>query len=203
MKDASTRVVLILLLSGAAAGDVLAQTARGGTSSAGRRLFHSAAAGTNGLSCAHCHADFDEDRRADGRIRAAHSLANGARRETWWGQEKGTYSNMAGAAVECVKHYMRNPKGLTAQRAFDLQAYLAAITRQPITTPQLITPAVDKTGQYSGFEGGDRHRGRNYFYAACHSCHPNGGAGIAPAIPRDRDPAFYARKVREIGRAHV
>ena len=37
----------------------------------------------------------------------------------------------------------------------------------------------------------------NFFFATCHTCHPNGNAGIAPALPRDKDPAFYARKVRE------
>lgn len=197
MKATSLRALVLLLLVCVCAAAVQAQTARRGTSAAGRRLFHSAAASANGLSCAHCHADFDEDRRGDGLIRAGHSLANGARRETWWGQEKGTYPDIAAAAVECVKHFMRNPKGLTSQQAFDLQTYLAGITTQPITTPQLVAPGADKTGQYRGFEGGDRSRGRHHFYAACHACHPNGRAGIAPAIPRDRDPAFYAKKVRE------
>ena len=70
MKATSLRALVLLLLVCVCAAAVQAQTARRGTSAAGRRLFHSAAASANGLSCAHCHADFDEDRRGDGLIRA-------------------------------------------------------------------------------------------------------------------------------------
>ncbi len=91
---------------------------------------------------------------------------------------------------------MRNPKKLTAQQLVDLQAYLKRINRRPILTPQVYAAGGDLTGEYAGFEGGDKILGRGLFYATCHSCHPNGNAGIAPSLPRDRDAAFYARKVR-------
>jgi mono/diheme cytochrome c family protein len=61
-----------------------------------------------------------------------------------------------------------------------------------------MAPAADKTGEYVGFDGGYRITGRQLFFAACHTCHPNGNAGIAPApIARDQSPAYYARKIRE------
>ena len=188
---------IVLLLS---ALPLKAQMPLTGTSAAGRRLFHSPAISTNGLSCAHCHADFDEERQSDGLIRAGHSLYDAAARETWWGKdpsESDAYPNIAAAAVVCVEHYMRNPGKLTAQQAIDLQTYLLAITQHPVRTPLAIAPAADKTGEYRGFEGGNRLSGRPLFYAACHACHPNGNAGIAPALPRDRPASFYARKIRE------
>ena len=133
-------------------------------------------------------------------MRAGHSLANSTNRLTWWGQEPESpdrYPDMAHAGVRCVVTFMLNPKKLTAQELVDLQAYLRAINRHPILVPLPNTAGGDLTGEYAGFEGGDRILGRGLFYAACHTCHPNGNAGIAPVIPRDNDAAFYARKVRE------
>ena len=49
------------------------------TSSEGRKLFNSPATSTNGLSCANCHAHFDESKLNDGLIRAGHSLYSAAR----------------------------------------------------------------------------------------------------------------------------
>ena len=178
-----------------------AQSAPKGAWMEGRGLFHSPAVSTNGLACIHCHADFDEKRDNDGLLRAGHSLANAANRQTYWGQEfeaPDRYQDMAHAGVRCVDIFMLNPKKLTAQQLVDLQAYLERINRRPILAPLTYTAIGDLTGEYAGFEGGDKILGRGLFYSACHSCHPNGNAGIAPvAIPRDRDPSFYTRKIRE------
>ena len=190
----------VLILSTLFILPLAAQMKMSGTPTAGRRLFHSPAVSANGLSCANCHADFDEERRDDGLIRSSHSLYNAAGRETWWGkdpQKPDAYTNISAAAIVCVEHYMRNPKKLTAQQMLDLQAYLKKISPYPTRAALAIAPAADKTGEYSSFAGGNRFSGKPLFFATCHVCHPNGNAGIAPAIPRDRDPAFYARKIRE------
>ncbi len=172
-----------------------------GTSEAGRRLFYSPTISTNGLSCADCHADFDEDKHDDGLIRAGHSLFSAYYRTTWWGKDPeadDAYATIDEAAVVCVLHYMRNKDKLTAQQQLDLRAYLKAISQRVLYTPLAIAPAADQTGAYAGFGGGNRLNGKALFYAACHSCHPNANAGIAPApIPRDREPAYYARIIRE------
>ena len=79
-----------------------------------------------------------------------------------------------------------------------MQEYLQQINRRPVSPPLAIAPGADKTGEYAGFEGGDRIRGRGLFYAACHACHPNGNTGISQVpLPRDKPAAFYARKIRE------
>lgn len=192
-------VALCLLFVAVVGGD--AQVRPKGVQIEGRILFHSPAVSTNGLACINCHADFDEKRNRDGLLRAANSLANSASRQTWWGQEHedpDRHQDISHAAVVCVETFMRNPKKLTAQELVDLQEYLKGINRRPMLEP--LTPAVggDLTGEYAGFDGGDKIVGRGLFFAACHTCHPNGNSGIAPvAIPRDREPAFYARKIRE------
>lgn len=171
-----------------------------GTADAGRRLYYSAAMSTNGLSCAHCHADFDEVAEDDGLIRAGHSLYGAASRPNWWGREPdqpNAYPNIAAAAAVCVEHFMRNPQRLTAQQMVDLRAYLRFINRKQQRESLALVSGADLTGEYLGFEEGDRLKGRDLFYAACHSCHPNAKSGIGPALPRDREPAFYAKKVRE------
>ena len=172
-----------------------------GTSEAGRRLFYSPAISTNGLSCAHCHTDFNEKTHNDGLIRAGHSLFNAYYRTTWWGknpESPDAYATIDEAAVVCVLHYMRNKDKLTAQQQLDLRAYLKSISRRVLETPLALAPAADPTGEYKGFEGGNRLSGKELFYAACHSCHPNGNAGIAPKpLARDQKPAYYARVIRE------
>ena len=154
-----------------------------GTSEAGRLLFYSPAISTNGLSCAHCHADFDEETYNDGLIRAGHSLFNAYYRTTCGGKDPeapDAYATIDEAAVVCVLHYMRNKDKLTAQQQLHLRAYLKAISQRALRTPLALAPAADHTGEYKGFEGGNRLSGKDLFYAACHSCHPNGNAGIAP-----------------------
>lgn len=172
-----------------------------GTSVAGRRLFHSPSVSNNGLSCGHCHADFDEAKRADGLIRPAHSLYNAYYRETWWGMDPeadNAYATIDEAALVCVVHYMRNKTKLTAQQLLDLRAYLKSLSFKIIRIAQPIAPAADMTGEYPGFTGGNRFEGKEIFYSACHSCHPNGNGGIAPKpLPRDQEPSYYAKYIRE------
>ena len=172
-----------------------------GTATEGRVIFHSPAVGANGLSCFDCHADFDESRQKDGLIRSGHSLYNAARRKTFWGQEPDSpnvYPDISHAAVICVEHFMRSPDKLTAQQRLSLQAYLQSINRLSEAPALALSPGADKTGEYAHFDGGDRIRGRQLFYAACHVCHPNGNAGIASLpLAKDKDPSYYARKIRE------
>ncbi|MFH1566465.1 MAG: c-type cytochrome [Gemmatimonadota bacterium] len=196
MRRLTTFVALAVLLV-APAG---AQVKISGSAPEGRLLFHSPALSGNGLACTNCHADFDEVRRNDGLIRAGHSLENAASRQTFWGQELDSpdrYPDISSAAVVCVETYLQRPDKLTAQQKLSLETYLRAIDRQPVVLPLAYAPAADLTGEYAGFGGGDKRRGRELFYAACHVCHPNGNSGLAPAIPRGKEPAFYARKVRE------
>ena len=122
MKNIGLLVALVSLFIHTFAPLLPAQTPIRGQASSGRQLFYSSALSTNGLSCAHCHADFDEAKQNDGRIRAAHSLYNGARRVTWWGraaEQPDSFPNMAAAALICIEDYMRSPQKLTAHQLLD------------------------------------------------------------------------------------
>ncbi len=171
------------------------------SSSAGRKLFHSPAISNNGLSCANCHAHFDEVKQGDGLIRAGHSLYSAAKRSTFWGKDPelpGAFPDISAAATICIKQFMLNERGLTARQMQDLQLFLESITRRPLPTPLPIAPAADKTGLYAGFDGGNKLLGRDLFYAACNVCHPNGNRGIASEpISRDRPASYYAKAIRE------
>lgn len=108
------------------------------------------------------------------------------------------YATIDEAALVCVVHYMRNKTKLTAQQLLDLRAYLKSLSFKIIRIAQPIAPAADMTGEYPGFTGGNRFEGKEIFYSACHSCHPNGNAGIAPKpLPRDQEPSYYAKYIRE------
>ena len=136
-----------------------AQMRMRGTSKGGRVLYHSPAAGRNGLACIDCHADFDEKKLSDGKLRAGHALINAAKRKTYWGQDPevdNLYPDIAHAAVVCVEEFMLNPDKLTSQQLLDLQSYLRNITRQPITAPLALAASADKTGEYGGFGGATR-----------------------------------------------
>ncbi|MBT5059179.1 MAG: cytochrome c [Gemmatimonadetes bacterium] len=179
---------------------VAAQRGARGTAAEGRVLFHSPSLSTNGLACINCHSDFDETREPDGRLRAGHPLYNATMRATYWGQQENDpdrYQSIGDAAVVCVEHFMQNPDKLTARQVESLTEYLKFKSPRPLSEPLALAPAADKTGEYLGHDGGDRIRGRDLFYATCHVCHPNANAGIGVAIPRSKDPTFYAQKVRE------
>jgi len=195
-----TSALLLTILALSAPDAVLAQKGARGTAAEGRVLFHSPALSTNGLACINCHSDFDEQREPDGLMRAGHPLYNATQRATFWGQQENDpdrYQSIGDAAVVCVEHFMKNPDKLTARQVESLSEYLKFKSPRPLTDALALAAAADKTGQYLGHDGGDRIRGRELFYSACHVCHPNANGGIGVPIPRDKDPAFYARKVRE------
>lgn len=195
-----THMLLLTVLALCLPGLAHAQRGARGTAAEGRILFHSPSLSTNGLSCIDCHSDFNEQREPDGLKRAGHPLYNATLRATFWGQQEADpdrYLNIGDASVVCVEHFMQNRDKLTARQVESLYEYLKSRSPRPLTDPLALAPAADKTGQYLGHDGGDRIRGRELFYAACHVCHPNTEKGIGAALPRDKDPAFYARKVRE------
>ena len=162
----------------------------------GRKLFYDASLGTNGTSCAMCHADFDENRNPDGLIRVGHPLYNAAYRYGFWGEEtRDNYKTVAHGAAVCVEHYMQNPDKLDAQQLEDLNAYILEISPQMKIRPLFPAPAAARV--YDGFEAGDRRIGRKLFYRACHVCHPNGGSGIGPALNPNLPAGAYAKKIRE------
>lgn len=164
----------------------------------GRRVFHSAAIGTNGVACGDCHATVeDEATQGDGRIRAGHSLWGVARRPYWRGDpRKADAPTLRKALDACATLFMGGE--LVPEDGARLVAFLESISPKPGQPPIVIQPALEANQDYDRekYRGGDADRGRLSFFSACHGCHPKGGAGLGPAIA-GKPLGEIARRVRE------
>jgi cytochrome c553 len=166
--------------------------------SQGRKVFYSAALGRTGMACADCHAVVeDEATQGDGKLRAGHTLWGSAGRAYWRGDaRKLDYPNLKKALDACAKLFLGTD--VTAEDGARLVAYLESISPRRGQPPVVIQPALEANLDYDRdkYHGGDSRRGRQLFFAACHSCHPKGAAGVGPAIT-GKPTAHIARTVRE------
>lgn len=179
----------------------------------GRELFHDPTfKGTikpgnrqgyaTGLSCANCHADFDETANPDGLIRAGHSVVGvphrGAAKR---GMIKGAdFARAAGGGGFCYEHFLQrvpedkvNPTAIPAAHAEALMAYFEAISGDN-TGPEFELMTLDNdakkaAGEKIGAMTGDPNKGWELFGRACIVCHPAANkAGIGPQLVRSRAP---------------
>lgn len=164
----------------------------------GRKLFSSAAVGAHGVACADCHATVeDEANQGDGKLRAGHTLWGVAGRGYWRGDaRKADYPNLKKAIDACAQLFQGSE--LSGEDGARLVAFLESISPKRGQAPVVIQPALEANLDYDRdkYRGGDSRRGREVFFAACHSCHPRGGAGVGPAIS-GKPTAEIAKKVRE------
>jgi mono/diheme cytochrome c family protein len=164
----------------------------------GRKLFHSAALGAHGVACGDCHATVeDEATQGDGKLRAGHTLWGVAGRPYWRGDgRKADYPNLKKAADACAKLFQGTELG--GEDGAKLVAFLESISPRRGQPPVVIQPGLEANLDYDRdkYHGGDSRRGRELFFAACHSCHPKGGAGLGPALV-GKPTAAIALKVRE------
>ncbi len=181
----------------------------------GRELFHDATfKGTisatappgekksTGLSCANCHADFDEKANPDGLIRAGHSVVGVPHRgEAKGGMIQGAdFARSAGGAGFCYEHFLQgvpaakvNPTAIPAEYAAALMAYFEAISGDnkgtQFTMEMLDADAKKAVGEKLVTMAGDSKKGWELFGRACIVCHPTvRKAGIGPQLVRSRAP---------------
>lgn len=179
----------------------------------GRELFHDPTfKGTikpgnrqgyaTGLSCANCHADFDETANPDGLIRAGHSIIGVPHRgEAKGGMIKGAdFARAAGGGGFCYEHFLQrvpedkvNPTAIPAEHAEALMAYFEAIsgdnTGPDFEIVMLDDDAKKAAGEKIGDMRGDPNNGWALFGRACIVCHPAANkAGIGPQLVRSRAP---------------
>ena len=149
----------------------------------GRELFHDPTfKGTikpgnkpgfaTGLSCANCHADFDDTANPDGLIRAGHSVIGVPHR----GEAKGgmisgeNFARAAGGGGFCYEHFLQriagdkvNPTAIPAEHAEALMAYFEAISGDN-TGPEFEIVMLDDAAKKAAGEklvamSGDAERG--------------------------------------------
>ncbi len=194
----------------------------------GRELFHDPTfKGTikpgngqgyaTGLSCANCHADFDDAANPDGLIRAGHSVVGVPHRgEAKGGMIKGAdFARAAGGGGFCYEHFLQrvpgdkvNPTAIPAEHAEALMAYFEAISGDnkgpDFEIAMLDDDAKKAAGEKIGAMTGDPNNGWELFGRACIVCHPAANkAGIGPQLVRSRAPrdidktmARWATKIR-------
>ena len=179
----------------------------------GRELFHDPTfKGTikpgktkghaTGLTCANCHADFDDRANPDGVIRAGHSVVGVPHR----GQAKGgmipaeNFARAAGGGGFCYQHFLQripgtevNPTAIPEEHAEALMAYFEAISGDN-KGPQFEIAMLDDDAKKAAGEklaamSGDAENGWQLFGRACVVCHPTPyKAGIGPQLIRTRPP---------------
>ncbi|RKU20157.1 hypothetical protein C6500_09375 [Candidatus Poribacteria bacterium] len=179
----------------------------------GRELFHDPTfKGTikpgnrqgyaTGLSCANCHADFDDAANPDGLIRAGHSVVGVPHRgEAKGGMIKGAdFARAAGGGGFCYEHFLQrvpgdkvNPTAIPAEHAEALMAYFEAISGDnpgpDFEFVMLDDDAKKAAGEKIGAMTGDPNNGWELFGRACIVCHPAANkAGIGPQLVRSRAP---------------
>lgn len=173
---------------------------------AGRRLFRSQDWTGTGLTCLHCHADFNEKKEPDDYIRPAYSLFNSGNRtewEAWEGKARKIYSLEEVVSI-CMIQWMtkRDEKGdgtLPAKHHLrQILAYLQWEEMAPETKSKPVklkwakeVPSDDHLKQ------GDPNLGQEVFQRSCVSCHKSDGSGPAPSLVRNGYSRYQiAKKVR-------
>jgi len=155
-----------------------------------------------GLSCANCHADFDEEAKPDGLIRAGHSIIGVPQR----GSAKGgmisgaNFARAAGGGGFCYEHFLQNvpgdkvnPTAIPAEHAEALMAYFEAVSGDnkgpEFKIEMLDADAKAAAGEKIAAMQGDVKKGWQLFGRACVVCHPTPKkAGIGSQLVRSRPP---------------
>lgn len=176
----------------------------------GRELFHDptfkgtiAPDKATGLSCADCHADFDEATESDGLIRSGHSIIGVPHRgEAKGGMIKGAdFARAAGGGGFCYQHFLQrvpqakvNPTAIPAEHAEALMAYFTAVSGDnkgpQFEMEMLDKAAADAAGEKLAAMDGDAKKGWQLFGQACVVCHPTvRKPGIGSQLVRSRAPS--------------
>ena len=155
-----------------------------------------------GLSCANCHADFDEEAKPDGLIRAGHSIIGVPQR----GSAKGgmisgaNFARAAGGGGFCYEHFLQrvapadvNPTAIPEEHAEALMAYFEAVSGDnkgpEFKIEMLDAEAKAAAGEKIAAMPGDVRKGWQLFGRACVVCHPTPKkAGIGSQLVRSRPP---------------
>ena len=175
----------------------------------GRELFHDPTfkgtidpAKASGLTCANCHADFDEEANPDGIIRAGHSVVGVPHRgkSKSWMIEDADFARAAGGGGFCYEHFLQrvpegkvNPTAIPAEHAEALMVYFEAISGDN-KGPEFAVAMLDKDAEKQAGEkiaamSGNINKGWQLFGRACVVCHPTvKKAGIGPQLIRPRAP---------------
>jgi mono/diheme cytochrome c family protein len=158
----------------------------------GQEIFRDRKLGESGVACMDCHADYDEESRNDGRIRAGHSILGAHRRAQGWnGEFSGdAMRRTAAGAAKCAYQFQARGQSvktsLSEEEARALMAfyeYISTADAPPMLNWTAVTYPGDPDFSKEAFEQelaiieslrGDAGRGERVFGMACAFCHDNG-----------------------------
>lgn len=190
---------------GAADGSATDGAAQEQLAERGQDIFRDRGFGEIEIACIDCHADFDEARAEEDRIRPGHSILGAHQRvETWNGEFSGDgLQRTAAGAAKCAFLYQEKGSSvedaLTEDEAAALMAYYAYVSpgnEPPLLSWEAVTWPGDPDFSPEAFEKemeeiaqlrGVAARGEAMFARACAPCHDNGLGPATRIIRRKAD----------------
>lgn len=176
---------------------------------AGKRMFRSTEISETGLTCWHCHANFNEKKTPDDYVRPGHPMYNAGYRSGWHRWDGKPLQTLEEAIATCMTRWMteRHDKGYNgkpapAHRVRQLAAYLRSEEISPEQKSKPVEPIRDdKLPSDRMLALGDPAFGGAVFRQSCGICHKNDGTGPAPSLIRNGYSRYQiAKKVRGLGK---
>jgi cytochrome c553 len=160
---------------------------------AGKRLFRSGEISETGLTCWHCHSNFNEKKTPDDYVRPGHHMYNAGFRseyQRWDGEPVDTLDD---AISTCMIRWMtaRKERGYDgeppgAHRVRQLKAYLRSEEISPEQKSKPIEPHRDENLPSDRMLAlGDPAFGGAVFRQSCQICHKTDGTGPGPSLVRN------------------
>jgi cytochrome c5 len=172
-------------------------------------LFRSAEISETGLTCWHCHANFNEKKAPDDYVRPGHPMHNVRFRSAFRRWDKTPQQTLEDAIATCMIRWMtgRNESGYNGKpapvhRVRQLSAYLKSEEISPELKSKPIEPLMDeKMPSDRMLALGDAAFGGVVFRQSCGICHKDEGTGPGPSLIKNGYSRYQiAKKVRGLGK---
>lgn len=178
-----------------------------GDEAAGKRLFRSAEWTATGLTCIHCHSDFNEKRTPDGQVRPASSLYNSGFRTLYNRWNRSTTPDLQEAIQACMVRWLtEREEGKNAGKPpapHHVRQVMAYLRSSEMVVESKVKPLepmwVDGIPGDRLLTMGDPVVGVRIFRRSCATCHVDDGSGPAPSLVRNGYSRYQiAKKLRGI-----
>jgi cytochrome c553 len=188
MKYAISAAIVSLCL--VLTGYVLAQDA---DVVAGKRQFRSREGSATGMTCWHCHADFNEKKTPDQYVRPGHPMFNAGFRAQFQAWDGKPLRSLEAAISTCMERWITERKdgslsgeAAPAHRVRQLAAYLQTEDLSPERKSKAVEPMrAEAVPGDRMLTMGDSSLGSVVFRRSCEICHIHDGKGPAPSLIRN------------------
>ena len=200
-------LTVIVLLVGAFGLRAQMRPTNPGDIAAGKKLVHNWT--ETGLTCYHCHADFNEKKESDDLLRCGHPLYNSGFRSEWHAWKGKVISSLDKAVEICMVRWMTQRDSLgqgmppAKHQVRQILSYLRSEGLSPERKSKSIMPMwSDRVPADDLLKAGDPNKGTPIFRRACLTCHPTDRSGPGPSLIRNGYSRYQiAKKIREIDNA--